>query len=245
MTEPSDGFIPGVYNYCDRWCERCPFGARCRVFAAEQRDPIEPGFNDAFWEQLGRALGEARTLVEAELARRNIVLTDVDLAEAGRALRESDAAATGSPVHVAAMDHAARTRAWLVAHEEAIEQALDRARLARALDPTVAADDRIPPALEVITRYSTLIPPKLYRALGPFDADEELADPAGDANGSAKVALVAMDRSLAAWGVLHEELPAAQDSILDQLLALDRQRRATEQAFPLARAFVRPGFDGP
>ena len=36
-TEERDehGFIPGVFNYCDRWCERCPFSSRCRVYAIE------------------------------------------------------------------------------------------------------------------------------------------------------------------------------------------------------------------
>jgi predicted protein tyrosine phosphatase len=24
-------FIPGIYNYCDRWCERCPFTSRCLI----------------------------------------------------------------------------------------------------------------------------------------------------------------------------------------------------------------------
>ena len=28
-----DGFIVGIFNYCDRWCERCPLTNRCRVFA--------------------------------------------------------------------------------------------------------------------------------------------------------------------------------------------------------------------
>lgn len=28
--------IPGVYNYCDRWCERCPLTRRCLNFAMEQ-----------------------------------------------------------------------------------------------------------------------------------------------------------------------------------------------------------------
>ena len=32
--EVQDGFILGIYNYCDRWCECCRFTARCRVFAA-------------------------------------------------------------------------------------------------------------------------------------------------------------------------------------------------------------------
>lgn len=22
-------YIPGIYNYCDRWCERCQFTSRC------------------------------------------------------------------------------------------------------------------------------------------------------------------------------------------------------------------------
>jgi hypothetical protein len=24
-------FIPGIYNYCDRWCERCRFTSRCLI----------------------------------------------------------------------------------------------------------------------------------------------------------------------------------------------------------------------
>jgi len=24
--------IPGIYNYCDRWCERCPFTSLLRLF---------------------------------------------------------------------------------------------------------------------------------------------------------------------------------------------------------------------
>ena len=30
-------FISGIYNYCDRWCERCRFTAYCRVYDTEQR----------------------------------------------------------------------------------------------------------------------------------------------------------------------------------------------------------------
>ncbi|HVE57390.1 MAG TPA: hypothetical protein VNB22_11225 [Pyrinomonadaceae bacterium] len=31
----SDKFVSGIHNYCDRWCERCTFTARCRVAEAE------------------------------------------------------------------------------------------------------------------------------------------------------------------------------------------------------------------
>lgn len=29
-----DRFIPGIYNYCDRWCARCLFNTRCLNYAA-------------------------------------------------------------------------------------------------------------------------------------------------------------------------------------------------------------------
>jgi hypothetical protein len=31
--EMRDGFIVGVFNYCDRWCETCALTSYCRVFA--------------------------------------------------------------------------------------------------------------------------------------------------------------------------------------------------------------------
>lgn len=34
----AQGYIPGVYNYCDRWCERCTFVRRCRVGRVDMDD---------------------------------------------------------------------------------------------------------------------------------------------------------------------------------------------------------------
>src|ERR1700730_17566910 len=50
-------FISGIYNYCDRWCERCPFTARCLVFATEKADedddPESRDIRNAkFWQKL-------------------------------------------------------------------------------------------------------------------------------------------------------------------------------------------------
>ena len=39
--ETQDGFIIGVYNYCDRWCERCSLASRCRVFAEGLRMSLD------------------------------------------------------------------------------------------------------------------------------------------------------------------------------------------------------------
>ena len=51
-------FISGIHNYCDRWCERCPFTSRCIVYATEQadRDFDDPEVhdirNEKFWRKL-------------------------------------------------------------------------------------------------------------------------------------------------------------------------------------------------
>jgi hypothetical protein len=78
-------------------------------------------------------------------------------------------------------------------------------------------------------------------------ADDEPADrdwPA-DHDGSAKVALIGIDRSHTAWLDLVEvglASPADAASFIDDLIWL---RAALERTFPNARAFVRPGFDEP
>jgi hypothetical protein len=64
-----------------------------------------------------------------------------------------------------------------------------------------------------------------------------------DSDGSAKVALIAIERSMAAWTHMHTHFPSHQDQILDILNQLDRLRKRVETIFPEARNFVRPGFD--
>ncbi len=55
-------FIPGIYNYCDRWCERCAYTGRClnfvhgEIMAAELEEDDE---SEALAEQLGELLQDA------------------------------------------------------------------------------------------------------------------------------------------------------------------------------------------
>src|SRR5713101_7921895 len=53
-------FISGIYNYCDRWCERCPFTARCLSFAIQQEEgkagARQRADNRGFWKKLEDSL---------------------------------------------------------------------------------------------------------------------------------------------------------------------------------------------
>src|SRR6478672_6606102 len=60
--------IPGIYNYCDRWCERCPLTSKCLVYAQEQEDDDDSPEsrdinNEAFWQKLHLIFQETRELI--------------------------------------------------------------------------------------------------------------------------------------------------------------------------------------
>jgi hypothetical protein len=100
-------------------------------------------------------------------------------------------------------------------------------------------------AVDVIRWYQHQIYVKLERAYHSLRDEklEELDDFPKDSDGSAKVALIGMDRSISAWGEILKFFPDQEANILGIIAHLDRLRNRTEAEFPGARAFVRPGFD--
>ena len=92
---------------------------------------------------------------------------------------------------------------------------------------------------------------KFNRALGDkydteFENDYEgLSDEdtlQNDGNGSAKVALIAVERSIDAWQTVFELIPD-EDRILPLLATLQKILRLGRTEFPDAEKFRRPGFD--
>src|SRR3982751_6106945 len=60
--------ISGIYNYCDRWCERCPLSSRCLLYATEQEDENDSPEsrdiqNETFWRRLSSIFEETREMV--------------------------------------------------------------------------------------------------------------------------------------------------------------------------------------
>ncbi|MEI8031843.1 MAG: hypothetical protein WCH05_00635 [Chlorobiaceae bacterium] len=236
-AEQSD--IGGIYNYCDRWCERCPLTMRCLQFRIESaaagsgHTPHQEldVFNADFWRETGEALLHATRLIRAFAERQGIELEELQrecgLAEGPESSHKS---AREHPAAASALVYAGMAGEWFAMLE------LDDSK-------TIPAHED---AEEVIRRYQYFIYPKIVRALeGLFGEAASGVDPQGDACGSAHIALLTIDRSLAAWSILYGEYPALEDDTLAILLHLDRLRRSVESLFPAARAFRRPGFDLP
>ena len=66
---------------------------------------------------------------------------------------------------------------------------------------------------------------------------------ARDSDGSAKIALIAIDRSMSAWAVISYHNNVYAERVFEIISFLDRLRQAVEETFPNARSFIRPGFE--
>lgn len=120
-------------------------------------------------------------------------------------------------------------------------------RVLQALRPRItrqagaAASD----AIERLEEMCLTVASKIYRAVSSaLESRASVTDPQGDANGSAKVALLLIEESRQAWRVLMlpgaafgNGAPARFIKVLDELEA------GLHEKFPLALTFVRPGFD--
>jgi hypothetical protein len=220
--ETQDGFIVGVYNYCDRWCERCPLTGRCRVFAEEQRLSFEtPLETSAGATPPLRSLGALAAAFEEGLPEDTGPASDWTPAR----IQWPDLPAAEADLHTRVSDMGRRFREWLV--------------------PDAFAEDAVVrDAVEVLQHFGIYIGPKTYRALkGREDGKED--GMLSDALGSAKAVLVAVDALGEAWLRLAERGAISVLEAEPPISQLQKLTAEIEALFPHARRFVRPGFDEP
>jgi hypothetical protein len=225
-----DGFIVGIFNYCDRWCERCALTSHCRLFAdvaradadadahmaavihAPQRPEDAPPPPPRWLEELiEKADGEVAKMTAAELA----ALT-----------AEPEMPLEHAVTCERATDYCHAVYDW--------REANAAGREAGVTDPVAVA-----------TWFASMIMTKTRRALkglAAFDGDREFPP---DHEGSAKVALLGIDESIAAWQQLAATGRMPGTIAQGLVRELEIIRDDLERAIPCARAFVRPGFDEP
>jgi hypothetical protein len=219
-------WIPHISSYCDVRCHRCPFNTRCWSFAVlqglepdspEDVEPAEPEFEPQTPRRPGWAEVHHVDVDDSEMT------VDEEKAYDARAQRMEN-------------DPLAR---------HASSYASDVSEILLPLLKECSQD--VTEAMHDVYSWSLTIAAKTHRAIGSleFNKDEEIEIDAvqNDANGSAKVVLVAIEQSMAAWSTMAQA--GVLDSglvkyLADELVFLENELR---ERFPFAMAFVRPGFD--
>lgn len=250
-------FIPGIYNYCDTWCERCPLTARCHSFQMQQEELVtaNPASNksgEALVHQLTEALNLTKQYIEKLRAQRDTPDVDGPTEAEKQALEEQAAfrrqQAKNHPIAQLSHQYLRISGEWLCNEADLLElaggQQLRIVEMGiREYDDALATLNTLKDAWETIKWYRTLIPVKAMSALRVLS--DTTTDPYLNSYylGKAKLVLVCIDQSLMAWQTMLERYPEKIDEALDALALLSRMRREMEQLFPNARAFKRPGLD--
>jgi len=244
-------YIPSIYNYCDRWCERCAFTSRCRNFESiskltpEEQDPE----NEACWKKIASNMENAMSMLKEMASEQGLDLEAIK-AEDNQALKEKDEALEISiqahPLIILCEKYWKDSKAYF-------DESSNQTRDARALVNEVALGikskeeglriaEKISDSVEIIQWYMFFIDAKLQRALrGKLDAEAEYD--LYDANGSAKIAILAVEKSISAWKTLYELRETAEDIGIQSLSLLCTIKKKALEEFPKAMEFVRPGFD--
>lgn len=239
----SGKFIPGIYNYCDRWCERCTMTAKCLNYAHGQAMNEEAGDtetndinNEKFWESISLSFEVTLDMIYEEAKQRGIDLDSLPKVERKKPEKK--------PVEIIAGQYSHKMFKWLKENRKILEQKAEELLVVGNSGENAL---KFADAWNVVQWYCVFISAKVHRA--HFDLDDRLEDKNdeysvySDNLGSAKIALIAIDRSMAALSVMYPLMPANEDDYLQFLAVLSQIKKLMLGTFPDAMAFKRPGFD--
>src|SRR6185369_5659816 len=206
--------------------------------------------NADFWQNLMLYRAQADELIPEWAKQAGIDLNAAEEQQTARTRRKPSV--DRHPLVKAGKEYATAASDWFRELDQTIDfsiltfiaNAADATATGTKLDGEVTQP--VDSAREVIHWYQYQISVKTMRALSTHDDerdDTETDDLPKDSDGAAKVALIGIDRSIAAWRLMQLSLPAVAASTVTLLMQLEVLRRRIERSFPEARGFVRPGFD--
>ena len=213
-------FIPLLHNYCDNRCAQCRLTRRCLLLEAHARAACRSSSDEpqAHGLEVARAILDAAVPGTEAIAALSMRLGDPD--------SPPDSVALGHPLEFLARHYARQAGSYL-----------------GSLQGRIAEDWPPDSPFEVVAWFHGLIAAKTYRALVGEHGAAGSPQLLFDALGSAKLVLVAIDRSISAWQAIAQVDTDARVSGLIELLGA--LKTAVEIRFPAAQAFVRPGLDDP
>lgn len=245
----SENYIPGIYNYCDRWCEKCQLAHRYKLYADEQEQLKNANSQDDFIEIVAKSLSKTIELLYTIAEEKGIDLDTIETDEELEKERQTKfEEATQHPLFLSAEDYSNKASQWLK-EKDYFEK--EKAELIHLIEIGVDVEKHkksiqiIDEALSIINWYQFQILVKLSTSIRFFPHAPEFEDEIQNMHhAAAKIALIGIENSMKAWQSLLEMLNEEnEDFILNLLLQLERLKRNILTQFPLVNQFKRPGFD--
>ena len=263
---PEGDFTPGIYNYCNRWCERCIYTDRCRVFASEKifkreveaQERCEKSMeeNKDFWDQVNKTIEEAAELINEEIPLlkndKSLLFEqwedDEDAKEAMKEHEEKRVKAKNQDISKVSLKYEKAVHKWFEERKDILKQEYNSDTEDFDLTYPGIVDElvlkQLTESVEVIQWYHIQIWIKINRALSSSYEEEEDSDLFDefqkDSDGSAMVALKGIDSSIGAWSFLRGKLTSEWETIKPMIRMLLWLKMEVEKEFPNAKGFVWP-----
>jgi len=225
-----EDFIAGIHNYCDRWCEKCAFTHKCSVFAMEMEmfagNEKSYELDEDFFDSISAMFKATMELVQEKMEELGITIDDIELEEDNSEHQER-----GITIKKLAEKYSHDVGNWLKENDLWVNEIMEN-----DVNPNKLKD-----VLETIIYYHIFIAAKIDRAASGLNEDDEIY--IYDMNGSAKIAGIAIERSIGAWGILLQQATQFEDDIYYFLKMLIELKKEIKMYFPGAESFIRPGFD--
>ena len=252
----SNKHIPGIYDYCDRWCERCTATQSCSLYGKEQekieehrRKGEDPHDWNIVMQDIKEDFEETLKLIQKLAKEQGLDLNSMP--EPDEDYVETDV--KQHPLYKQSQNYMRLVHNFLKTLREILET--EERDLTHRIEilPSAKAKaevetfDEIVSAYEVISWFHTLVSAKIYRALSS-KLEKKKSDPElqqideDDANRSAKVVYGGLVKSIAALQKIFEWNRNLQNDVITLLVEADRLRRKIDAEFPNHPHFKPPGL---
>jgi len=243
LTMKENNYIPSIFNYCDRWCERCDFTSQCRTYDMGRELGVRPSqhFTSVeLWKFLQQSFYKNKTLLQQLIDEDGTDWHFFQQKETtslgkhkGHLFGEKNSITQSSAIlHRLAKDYVNKYHTWRKANEDLLEKSHEQ-------------PERISDIIEVIGWYGFFISAKVARAISGLSDEAYLKEEPiqNDMNGSAKIAIIALERSMAAWIIFMKKFPNQKEDAIDMLSTLAPLWQGLQIEFPNYKDFIRPGLD--
>jgi len=250
--------IPGIFNYCDRWCERCNYTDRCRLFQSEAERNIRHILNDEdpndpeiVMRDVSESLEDAMSMLEAQMEIEGISEEDVEDEDAKYFIDDFD----NERGEVTESGRIVKTPHPLTVQSDSFyKDVVDLFNKMKSSFPEDADD--VEPAnsplyeqLKVLLWYSPQICVKIRMCVGSKfklenEKDEdEIEFETEMMNVNSRIAFTGMEKCLNSLQNIYNSQPDYRDDVLPLLSCIKKIKDEFEKEFPAVHTFKRPYFD--
>ncbi|BDQ03617.1 hypothetical protein [Ignavibacterium sp.] len=242
-----ENFIPGIYNYCDRWCEKCNYTDRCRLFQSDAEKNIQhilddknPNDPEVVMKDVEENLNLAMQMLMEKLEEMNIDPEDI---KSGELPPEPDF--NSYQINNLAEDFTKSMNEMeeiFDYYNPQINEAVITGNLTNELK-------EIQESLSVLGWYSPQVFVKTKRLIHAHeDYLAEKDEDFKEANEeelyvTGKLLYIAVTNCLSALNNLHEHCPEFNNQILNQIILLTKIKDELLKMYPEIPQYKRPYFD--